>query len=201
VTAAYDLGQPILVPRAGTHERTVAAVALASRLAFHSNPTDPAWERWMGRPAKTVRKAKATAHVEQVLAWAREAGAPHAYVDGVLALAPHRPSELPARVRGAQVQGVDFARLGEAPRSRGGPQVFILDSLSTGKAGAQAAHALWGWALRHPQWHPREGITVEFAGPARLDAAAGDGGAAAVHDAGLTEVAPGTLTAVALLRG
>lgn len=197
----FDLVQPILVPRTGVHEETVRAVALASVLAHDADPAHPAWERWLQEaPAKSVRKVKAPGHLDQVEEWARAADVPHARREGILALVPMAYEQMPPRVRGAQVQGVNFPRRSPAADDGGAPaslEVLTRADLSTGKAAAQAAHALWAWRRRDPTWTPRHGVEVAFVSPAEIAVAAAAADVAVVHDGGFTEVSPGTLTAVA----
>lgn len=193
--ARPDLVQPILVPRQGQHEELIRAVAIASHLAYLAGPEDPRWKQWLdSAPAKSVRRIKAPSHLEQALEWAREHEAPHVLHDGVLSLVPMAYDDMPRRVRGSQVNGVDY------PRSEGGApaadvQVTLLEDLTTGKAAAQAAHAVWAWALEYPEWDPLTGIDLYFTDAPGLAQAAATG-ESAIRDGGFTEVEPGTLTAV-----
>ncbi len=196
----FDLVQPILVPRSGSHEHIVAAVGTASLLAYLTDPGDPRWNRWLqSAPAKTVRRVKGQSHITQVRQWAQEVGAAHAHICGVLALAPLSYDEMPKRVRGSQVNGIDYPRVGssECKPSGAGIEVLTLVSLSTGKAAAQVAHAVWGWHRTDPQWEPAAGFHLSFVTPAELGEAAQSRAGVTVYDAGFTEVDPGTLTAVA----
>lgn len=191
----FTLVQPILVPRTGGHEETIRAVAIASRLAHLASPADPRWEQWLrDAPAKSVRRVKAPSHLDQALNWARSQGVPYSFHDGVLALVPMAYSEMPGRVRGSQVHGIDYPPSGN-PRPTAPVTVSLLAGLSTGKAAAQAAHGVWAWARAHPHWNPLTGIEVRFTDAAGLIAAA-DCGGVTIRDGGLTEVDPGTVTAV-----
>ncbi len=197
----FDLVQPILVPRKGSHEHIVAAAGTASLLAYLTDPVDPRWSRWLhAAPAKSVRRVKGPSHITQVRQWAQEAGAAHAYICGVLALVPFTYDDMPKRVRGSQVNGIDYPRVGSSgcEPSGAGIEVLTLASLSTGKAAAQVAHAVWGWHRTNPQWEPDAGFHLSFVTPAELAEAAQSRASVPIYDAGFTEVDPGTLTAVAL---
>lgn len=193
----FELIQPIIVPRSGTHEGIIMAVARASYLAYATSPQSPTWRQWLAEaPAKSVRKVKAPSHVDQVRTWAESEGIAHAFVDGVLALVPTTYEGMHRRVRGSQVHGVDFP---SAPREQDSDpefEVVVLDGLSTGKAAAQAAHALWGWHLTNPAAPLDAPFEVVFRSARDLDDLSGRG-TYQVRDAGFTEVSPGTLTALA----
>lgn len=142
--------QAVLVPRTGTHLETIAAVARASiAVALHGGALThwPDWER-VGMP-KTVRRVKAAAHLDQARAQAEADGVGWAAVpvrDGeVIAFAPIPQAEFGHRVRIAQVAELDLEREPAAPAAPDAVEVAVLESLSTGKAAAQAAHALWAW--------------------------------------------------------
>src|SRR5699024_6189130 len=118
---ATDHVQPILVPRSGTHLATIEAVAAASIAAYldarAAGEPSPAWETWLSvAPAKTVRRVKAGAHLDQLREWARETGADHAVrtlaTGDVIALTPMHYGEFPRRAAGAQVNGLDYEREG-----------------------------------------------------------------------------------------
>lgn len=197
----FELVQPILVPRAGTHEEIITAVGLASLVAHLDDRDNPVWHRWLtAAPAKSVRRVKAPSHIAQVLQWAQEQGVAHAQVGGVLALAPFSYAEMPKRVRGSQVDGIDYGREDTCalPAHHATVEVITLESLTTGKAAAQVAHAVWGWHRKVPGWNPVTGIKLSFTTTAGLARAAEGDRAVRVHDGGFTEVAPGTMTAVAL---
>lgn len=102
-------------------------------------------------------------------------------------------------------------RILDARRST--PSVFVDESLSTGKAAAQMAHAVWAWALdalgngrdsEVGDWDDHGADVIECSIPALGLPSVVDPGEAAraylVHDSGLTEVEPDTLTAVAHVR-
>ncbi|QGH69191.1 peptidyl-tRNA hydrolase [Pseudactinotalea sp. HY158] len=230
---ATDLVQPILVPRSGTHLATIRAVAAASLAAYldapagesvatQAGPPEP-WATWLDvAPAKTVRRVKAGAHLDQVRRWAVETGADCAVrtlpQGDVIALAPMHYGEFPRRAAGAQVSGLDYPREPDEisepsePSENGPVHIAVMTEISTGKAAAQAAHALWHWALGSLATPAGAAELREWAQagmPMRITLvpgaelslwAARPGAAAPVHDAGRTEVAPHTLTAVAVAR-
>lgn len=215
-----DWVQPILVDKNGTHEGTVAAAAHAAAQAYvEATPeTMPAFDAWLAGPfTKTVRRAPA--------AWLDRARDEHGGTgivyggSAAVALPPMRMTELPKIVAKAQVAGTDFERtrppLPTAPPV-GLAEIAVLNTLTTGKAAAQAAHALVAWVLddRRPEAGKGRlvpshvsltmladpaGLRVRFV-PAHELRSLEVPANVAIRDNGLTEVDPHTLTAVAVLE-
>jgi hypothetical protein len=168
-----------------------AAVACVRRYA-----DTPAMAEWRPRPGKVCLRARGGQWDELL------ASEPEAFVveDAVACLPPRRRSErgpLLERMQ-AMTTAVD-----PAPDEAGAaPVTYVLNprlEMSSGKTLAQIAHAavMVGDAL--PSWPGRPAAVVSPAA-ARFDALC-DSGALRVVDAGLTEVAPGTVTVLAVLGG
>jgi hypothetical protein len=154
---------------------------------------------WRPRPGKVCLRARSAGQWEQVLE------EPHTLAgDAVAALPPRRRSERGPLLERLQAMSTD---LGSAPAEAPpvpGAVTYVLNPdapMSSGKTLAQIAHAavmaadagLDGWVAA--------GCPGQVLAPARdafAAAAARDDLAACVADAGLTEVAPGTITVVAL---
>lgn len=165
---------------------------------------DPAFAEavaaWRPRPGKVCLRARSDSQWRQVLE------EPHALAgDAVAALPPRRRSERGPLLERLQAMSTD---LGEAPRSapaRAGALTYLLNpqaAMSSGKTLAQIAHAavMAADSGRFEDW-VAAGCPARVLGPAAdefADAAARDDLAACVADAGLTEVAPGTVTVIAL---
>lgn len=193
-----DLVQPIVLLSRGTHADACRGAALASVTAWLAHHEHPSWEPWLsGWFTKTVRRAKN----EHALARALDAGP--AVVERVgdaaaAALVPVTYYEMARSVRKLQVSGLDLPREAGAGNGTGGPTILVNASLgmSTGKTSAQVAHGLFAWLLTlddasRVDWFyggRRFGLTE--VGAAELTGAAG----LAIHDAGLTEVVPGSAT-------
>jgi hypothetical protein len=155
---------------------------------------------WRPRPGKVCLRARTASQWEQVLE------EPHAVVgDAVAALPPRRRSERGPLLERLQAMSTD---LGEAPAqapARPGAVTYLLNPaapMSSGKTLAQVAHAavmaadtgdLEGWVAAGCPGRVLAPPPDAF----RAAAASGDV-VARVADAGLTEVAPGTITVVAL---
>ena len=214
-----ELVQPVVLLRSGSHEDAIRCVAEASLRAYVAAPDLHEWQEWLsGIFTKTVRRAKPAEYEK-----AKGAGALVEVCHGdarALAFAPYPADALTGPIARLQVSGTELPRLGWGDRL-GNEHVFVainndLD-MSTGKAAAQAAHALWGIWLQLKE-HDREhwvaddlvfrlesvdgenlalgkmmGAVLEVFG-AELGARA----YVAVHDAGRTEVEPGSLTAVGI---
>ncbi|WP_417218416.1 peptidyl-tRNA hydrolase [Arthrobacter sp.] len=188
----------------------IAAAALASVGAFTAHPAADEWRGWAeGSFAKVVRRADAgtfakvrAAHPDHALA---TSGAGQA-----IAFVPGPSGHVPKKIAKLQVSGTELPRAGDAPRPGRAPEsgpglvVVLNDSLgmSTGKAAAQAAHALFAWVLeaapaRVDGWlragRPLSVRRLPAAGFRR--AVQGEGAGPLIHDAGRTEIAPGSATA------
>ena len=167
-----------------------AAVACVRQFAG-----DPALEAWRDRPGKVCLRARNESQWRQVLE------EPHALAgDAVLALPPRRRSERGPLLERLQAMSTQL----EPPPERVEPHegvTYLLNprlEMSSGKTIAQIAHAAVMAAETLRDW---DGLTAAVIAPpedvftaacARADLAA------KVVDAGLTEVAPGTVTVLAL---
>lgn len=201
--------QPLVVDKTGDHIGTITAAAVASVMAWVDDDLveDPCpWRSWLSGPfTKSVRRADprkldatATAHGGALVTVGRSRAA---------AFRPVRYDNLPRDLRHLQVSGTDLPRTDAAAPATGAGLpvcVSVWDELTTGKAAAQAAHALFAWARRTTGAQ----LAVFAANPTALrvllrpaDELAGLAsfdGAIPIRDTGFTEVAPNTLTAVAL---
>ncbi|PYI68205.1 hypothetical protein CVV68_07750 [Arthrobacter livingstonensis] len=200
-----ELVQPIIllvdrVQPAGA-DQGIAAAALASVQAFMRDPENPSWQLWAsGAFAKSVRRADAKMfakvlaafpdHVLATVGTASAAGLPPLPADG-----------LPKLLTKLQVSGTQLPDGGALP---GQPLTVVLnDSLrmSTGKAAAQAAHALFAWLLDAgphavDAW-AAAGFPVGIVHASGRDFRKGARKASGpvIQDAGRTEIEPGSTTA------
>jgi hypothetical protein len=155
---------------------------------------------WRPRPRKVCLRARTDGQWRQVLEQ------PHALAgDAVAALPPRRRSERGPLLERLQAMSTDLGAAPETAPARPGALTYLLNPqapMSSGKTLAQVAHAavMAAETGRFEDW-------VEAGCPARMlappaddfaAAAARDDLAACVADAGLTEVAPGTVTVIAL---
>ncbi len=179
----------------------IAAAALASVHAFLRDPGNPDWHLWAtGAFAKSVRRADAKMFAK-VLAEFPD----HALVTvddaRAVGLPPLPADRLPKLLAKLQVSGT---QLPDGPPLGARQLSIVLNGslgMSTGKAAAQAAHALFAWLLDAGEpvvdaWAAAGfplGIVhapaKEFRRGARF--AAGP----VIQDAGRTEVEPGSTTA------
>jgi len=159
---------------------------------------------WRERPGKVCLRARTAAQGEGVLE------EPHALAgdrDGgsVAALPPRRRSERGPLLERLQAMSTD---LGPAPDGLDDPPgdavVYALNpalEMSSGKVVAQVAHAAVMAAEALPAW-AAAGAPGRLVAPRDFAALAARADLAArVVDAGLTEVAPGTVTVLALAPG
>jgi hypothetical protein len=180
-----------------TLERAAVLGGAAAVACVRSFEIDPEWSE---RPGKVCLRARNPAQ------WAAVLEEPHALAgnpdgESVAALPPRRRSERGPLLERLQAMSTD---LGPAPEQLEGDHdgvTYVLNpalEMSSGKVVAQVAHAAVMAADALPDWAAAgaPGRLVAPRGFAEL--AAREDLAARVVDAGLTEVAPGTVTVLAL---
>lgn len=200
-----ELVQPIILlvdrEEPASEQHGIAAAALASVQAYFNDQENPNWRIWAaGHFGKSVRRADAkmfakvlAAFPEHVLATVGEGRA--------AALPPMPAGALPKLLAKLQVSGTQLPA-GEPLPS----QLLTINlngslEMSTGKAAAQAAHALFAWVLESKpaavQAWVEAGCPV---GVLELPAKEFKKGARkckgpVIQDAGRTEIEPGSTTA------
>jgi len=190
------LVQPILVTSEGSHEDIVMAVVLASIGALEEI-SDPNWAAWAaGQFTKSVRRVKREADMVRAM---DEAEFHLARVRTAKAVAFAPMVEFPKTIARARVKGLDATRSGSWWTFPGAPTVALNPDvkMSTGKTAAQAAHAAMAWRLKNPTVNSDIGLTFSITDDRktfnRLNQCED---AIRINDAGLTELTPGTLTAI-----
>lgn len=202
-TREATIVQPILLDKTGSHEDSLLAAALASVQVHQGNPTYPTYEPWLaGSFTKTVRRGSA-GQLDRAVAEAVELGKPYREVrvgsSRAVAFAPEAYSDFWRGINKLQVSGTDFTRAAQGPAAH---SIYVWGELTTGKAAAQAAHALWlAYLLDGDSYGPLaaqgpQDWAVEPVSAQKLEALARLHPERAIRDNGLTEVAPQTLTAV-----
>ena len=207
-----DTVQPILLrvdkEDPAAHRDAVAAAALACVLAYARRESGEAWEEWVnGRFTKTVRRAGPKAFAKL------STGAPSGTVviGGAEAAAfePQRYEDMPRALRSLQVSGTQLPPGDPVPASPGKPLIVLNQDLamSTGKAAAQAAHALLAWYLdlapeQAGAFAADPGAAVTEVPAERFrELASVPGAGPLIVDAGLTEIDPGSATAFVAQQG
>lgn len=181
----------------------ISAVAGASAISYRArNPEDPAWLEWLSGPfAKSVRRADAKTF-RKVL---DELGdlSPVIYQVGEASAAAFPPmpnDQLPKQLARLQVSGTTLPDKESTASAFGArtPTIWLNADLgmSTGKAAAQAAHAAMLWLIETPS-APINSPLVVFRPQPILEGVAEDFPSSVIRDAGRTEIAPDSLTAVA----
>lgn len=202
-TAAEQRGfvQPIVVcvDENTTHEDTVVAAMLASvgawRADLASETPDPAWDAWFaGAFTKVVRRAKPAVFRKLTGGHLTMFG-----TAGALAFTPMPAGTLPKELSRLQVSGTELHRSCSPFNGSGVVTVIVNKSLglTTGKTCAQAAHALLGFALTHPDVDVTGVSFAEVPEDRFVKIAAIHSDATVIVDAGRTETEPGTATAIA----
>lgn len=220
MTDTPNLVQPIVLlvdkTNPAGHVDAITAAAIASvcayRNALDAGTDAAAWKTWLsGRFTKSVRRADAKTFWKLAVDPELTAnGAARIGLAKAIAYAPTTYEDLPKKLSRLQVSGTDLPELpASAARPRRGDPIILLNGdlgMSTGKAAAQAAHALFAWQLNRGSTDPDvafqqllnaraliasgqefQGLKVLAAGPL-------------IVDAGLTEIAPNTATAFVMER-
>ena len=182
------------------HLATCAAAALAACSAMDLPGGDPAaWDAWLsGAFTKSVRRASRPAQYAR----ADALDTPHAAAEvggaRALAFAPTPYALMPKALRSLQVASIDEPREGSAVSVGSSGPLILLDpsaGMTTGKAAAQAAHALCGWLLLQEHGAQAAWLAAPSVSVAEGVPGPGDEVVVEIRDNGLTEVAPGTITA------
>lgn len=200
-----ELVQPIilLVDREEPcpEDEGIAVAALASVNALLANPRHPYWRPWaQGAFAKSVRRADAKMFAKVAAEFPEHTPAQIGSARA-MGFAPMQADSLPKRLAKLQVSGTTLPP--GRPMDPTTVRIALNDALgmSTGKAAAQAAHALFAWVL---EGKPQELEAWRAAGcllsVERLDSKAFRKNARSahgpvIHDAGRTEITPGSATA------
>ncbi|ATL69585.1 peptidyl-tRNA hydrolase [Nocardia terpenica] len=172
---------------------------------------DGEWEqRYLTWKRSRIRKVARRARGAQWLA-AGEVDGVTVQVDGAQAraLVPGPVGDIDPRIRKLQIGGTDLDHDDPGPPDPEVPVLWVNSALgmTVGKAAAQVGHAsmllagalpvqaAYAWSLRGYRCAVRDADSRRWAGLCRRVAA---GTATAVRDAGFTEVAPGSITVIAV---
>lgn len=202
----------VQVSAEATHEDAIMAASRATVQMLHAVASDTASDsareavqRWRsGRIRKVVRRAKGAS-------WGRALNTGAVFVStenstNAAAFIPCRIDELPADLARLQVSGLDLPRKESFCSVEGLPTVALTPylPLTTGKACAQAAHALQLYYEKLPaeeaaKW-AAEGFPFNFILPDKETwKELADSADVVVHDAGFTEIPAGSRTAICFL--
>ena len=205
-----ELVQPIILridkEDPSSEDEGLSAVARAAVIAYLQDPQNPDWQQWASQAfAKSVRRAnpKMFAKVlemfpEQMVSEVGKAQA--------VGLPPMPAVDLPKLIAKLQVSGTQLPKADEVLDAKINIVLNKSLEMSTGKAAAQAAHALFAWlteapaesveawlqsqapvGIRHLPRKDFEQLSRQAAGPV-------------IQDAGRTEIEPGSVTAFVMSK-
>ncbi|WP_141363331.1 peptidyl-tRNA hydrolase [Glutamicibacter uratoxydans] len=200
-----ELVQPIILridkEDPSTEDEGLSAVARAAVIAYLKDPHNPDWQLWADQAfAKSVRRAnpKMFAKVLELFpeAMVSEVGKAQA-----VGLPPLPANDLPKLIAKLQVSGTQLPKSDEILGSA--LTIVLNDSLemSTGKAAAQSAHALFAWLtqadpVRIEGWLAAKApVGIRHLGTGEFMQLSEHAAGPVIQDAGRTEIEPGSITA------
>lgn len=219
MNATPSLVQPIvlLVDKndPANHRDSILAAAIASVYAYAGLQwiETPEWAEWLsGRFTKSVRRADLKAFTKLAADENIKSGSLVTVGKAkAMAYKPARYEDMPKALTRLQVSGTDLPdEPATAPaRKRSGDPVIVLNGslgMSTGKAAAQAAHALFAWQLNRGN-DDTELASLQLLSTGLVIASEEEfqtlrtvAAGPLIVDAGLTEIAPNTATAFVIER-
>ncbi|MGH3653566.1 peptidyl-tRNA hydrolase [Glutamicibacter sp.] len=205
-----ELVQPIILridkEDPSTEDEGLSAVSRAAVIAYLQDPQNPDWQQWASQAfAKSVRRAnpKMFAKVLEMFPGQMVSQVGKAQAVG---LPPLPASDLPKLIAKLQVSGTQLPKSEEILAAKVSIAVNASLEMSTGKAAAQCAHALFAWlteaegqgieswlkahapvGIRHLPRKEFEALSQHAAGPV-------------IQDAGRTEIEPGSTTAFVFIH-
>ena len=202
---APELVQPIILridkEDPSSEDEGLSAVARASVIAYLSDPHREEWGIWAGQAfAKSVRRANPKMF-DKVRGLYPEAMLSQVGTAQAVALPPMDKDQLPKLIAKLQVSGTELPAGGAGLAAQ--VNIIINQSLgmSTGKAAAQSAHALFAWLLQaDPQFveswlRAQAPVGIKHLPRERFDALSQQASGPVIADAGRTEIEPGSTTA------
>lgn len=179
----------------------IAVAALASTQAFLDDPENPSWALWAaGAFAKSVRRADAKMFAK-VLANFPDHTLAELGTAKAAAFAPMPADDLPKLLAKLQVSGTTLPE-GEPLLAQ--PLSIVMNrslGMSTGKAAAQAAHALFAWVIEAgtqqlQAWADADfPVGVQWKDSKEFRKGQRKASGPVIQDAGRTEIEPGSTTA------
>lgn len=200
-----ELVQPIILridkEDPSTEDEGISAVARATVIAYLQDPQNDEWQVWASQAfAKSVRRAnpKMFAKVlelfpEQMISEVGKAQA--------VGLPPLPAADLPKLIAKLQVSGTELPKSDEVLVAHVNIVLNKSLEMSTGKAAAQAAHALFAWLTEaQPElienWLKSHApVGIKQLPRAEFDKLRAKASGPVIQDAGRTEIEPGSTTA------
>ncbi|WP_404286998.1 peptidyl-tRNA hydrolase [Glutamicibacter arilaitensis] len=204
----FELVQPIILridkEDPSTEDEGISAVARAAIIAYLQDPQNPEWQTWASQAfAKSVRRAnpKMFAKVlelfpEQMVSEVGKAQA--------VGLPPLPAADLPKLIAKLQVSGTELPKSDEVLVSSVNIVLNKSLGMSTGKAAAQAAHALFAWLTEAEpsfieHWlNDHAPVGVKQLPRNEFERLSDHASGPVIQDAGRTEIDPGSTTAFIL---
>lgn len=205
-----ELVQPIILridkEDPSSEDEGLSAVARAAVIAYLQDPQNPDWQQWASQAfAKSVRRAnpKMFAKVLEMFPGQMVSEVGKAQAVG---LPPLPAADLPKLIAKLQVSGTQLPKADEVLDAKINIVLNKSLDMSTGKAAAQAAHALFAWLTEAPaesveawlQSHAPVGI--RHLPRKDFEQLSGQAAGPVIQDAGRTEIEPGSVTAFVMSK-
>lgn len=189
-----------------TEDEGLSAVARAAVIAYLRSPHEPEWQTWSEQAfAKSVRRANPKMF-SKVLEMFPEAMVSQVGQAQAVGLPPLPANDLPKLIAKLQVSGTQLPKSAEVLIAEVNIGIRKSLQMSTGKAAAQSAHALFAWLTeeqgeRIERWLSAHApVGIQHLSDEDFERLRAQAAGPVIQDAGRTEIEPGSETAFVYMK-